>query len=130
MPISGDQIPTRGLTGGEGKVRGKVQELTRSREWPVFGKRGTVAAYRRRTETGGGSPRDVVGVPVAGGQEGSGGIARKLPQDDVVLMVGLAGARGQWIAVTTTRPSDGGSSSSPALWSGQSSAGDRIWVGL
>jgi hypothetical protein len=71
----------------------------------VSGKRGTVAAYRRRTETGGGSPRDVVGIPVAG-------------------------ARGQWIAVTTTRPSDGGSSSSPALWSGQSSAGDRIWVGL
>jgi hypothetical protein len=27
MPIGGDQILTRGLTGGEGKVRGKVQEL-------------------------------------------------------------------------------------------------------
>jgi hypothetical protein len=28
MPIGGDQIPARGLTGGEGKVRGKVQGLT------------------------------------------------------------------------------------------------------
>jgi hypothetical protein len=27
-PIDGDQIPTRGLTGGEGKVGEKVQELT------------------------------------------------------------------------------------------------------
>jgi hypothetical protein len=60
----------------------------------VLGKRGTMAAYRRRTETGGGAPRDVVGVSMAGGQEGGGGVARKLPRDDVVLMVGLAGARG------------------------------------
>jgi hypothetical protein len=28
MPIGGDQIPARGLTGGEGKVGGKIQELT------------------------------------------------------------------------------------------------------
>jgi hypothetical protein len=28
MPIDGDQILARGLTGGEGRVRGKVQELT------------------------------------------------------------------------------------------------------
>jgi hypothetical protein len=28
MPIGGDQIPMRGLTGGEGKVREKVQKLT------------------------------------------------------------------------------------------------------
>jgi hypothetical protein len=28
MPIGDDQISTRGLTDGEGKVRGKVQELT------------------------------------------------------------------------------------------------------
>jgi hypothetical protein len=69
-------------------------------------------------------------IPVAGGQEGGGGVARKLPRDDVVLMVGLAGARGQWITGTTARPSGGGSSSSSALWSGQSSTGDRNWVGL
>jgi hypothetical protein len=28
MPIGGVQIPARGLTGSEGEVRGKVQELT------------------------------------------------------------------------------------------------------
>jgi hypothetical protein len=28
MPIGGDQIPARGLTGGEGQVGEKVQELT------------------------------------------------------------------------------------------------------
>jgi hypothetical protein len=27
-PIDGDQIPARGLTGGEGKMGEKVQELT------------------------------------------------------------------------------------------------------
>jgi hypothetical protein len=27
-PIDADQIPVRGLTGGKGKVRGNVQELT------------------------------------------------------------------------------------------------------
>jgi hypothetical protein len=57
---------------------------------------------------GGGAPRDVVGDLVAGGQEGGGGVARKLPRDDVVLMVGLAGARGQWIVRTTAWPSGGG----------------------
>jgi hypothetical protein len=29
--------------------------------------RGAIAAYRRRIGLGGGGPRDVVGVPVAGG---------------------------------------------------------------
>jgi hypothetical protein len=48
----------------------------------------------------------------------------------VVLMGCLAGARRQWIAGTTARPSAGGSSSSPALWSGQSSTGERNWAGL
>jgi hypothetical protein len=76
--------------------------------------RGAVAAYRRRTGMGGGGPRDVVGVPVAGGQEGGGGVARKLPRDDVVLAVCLAGARRRWIDGTMARPSGGGSSSSPA----------------
>jgi hypothetical protein len=36
--------PVRGLTGGEGRVRGNVQGLTRSRGWPVSGKRGAEAA--------------------------------------------------------------------------------------
>jgi hypothetical protein len=42
------------------------------------------------------------------------GVASKLPQDGVVLRLGLAEARGQWIAGTTARPSGVGSSSSPA----------------
>jgi hypothetical protein len=84
----------------------------------VLGKRGTEAAYRRRTGAGGGAPRDVDGVPVAGGQESGGEVARKLSRDDVVLMVCLVGARRQWIAGTTARPSGGGSSSSPVMWSG------------
>jgi hypothetical protein len=50
---------------------------------------------------------------VSGGE-----VARQLLRDDVVLMVCLAGARRQWIAGTTARPSGGGSSSSLALWSG------------
>jgi hypothetical protein len=78
---------------------------------------------------GGGAPRDVDGVPVAGGQESGGGVARKLPRDDVVLMVGLAGARGQWIAGMTARPSGGGSTSSPALRSDRFGARGRNWVG-
>jgi hypothetical protein len=61
----------------------------------------------------GGGPRDVVGVPVAGGQEGGGEVARQLPRDDVVLVVCLARARRQWIDGMTAKPSGGGSSSSP-----------------
>jgi hypothetical protein len=79
---------------------------------------------------GGGAPRDIDGVPVAEGQESGREVARKLPGDDVVLMVCLAGARRQWIAGTTARPSGGGSSNSPALWSGGSSMGERNWAGL
>jgi hypothetical protein len=44
----------------------------RSRGWPVLRKRGTVATYRRQTEAGGGAPKDVDGVSVAGGQESCG----------------------------------------------------------
>jgi hypothetical protein len=80
----------------------------------VLGKRRAEAAGRQRTEVGGGGPRDGFGILMAGGQESAGEVARKLPRDDVVLMVCLAGARRQWIAGTTARPSGGGSSSSPA----------------
>jgi hypothetical protein len=97
--------PARGLTGGEGQVRGNVQGLT-----AVTG----VAGVGEERGRGGGGSGDVDGVLVAGGQEGGGGVARKLPWDDVVLMVGLARAREQWIVRTTARPSGGGSSSSPA----------------
>jgi hypothetical protein len=34
-----------------------------------------------------------------------------------------------WIDGTTVRPSGGGSSSSPALWSGRSGARERNWAG-
>jgi hypothetical protein len=90
----------------------------------VLGKRRAKAAVRRRTEAGGGAPRDGVSVPVAGVLEGGGEVVGELPHDDVVLMVHLAGAKRQWIIGTTARPSGGGSSSSPALWSGRSSTGD------
>jgi hypothetical protein len=80
----------------------------------VLGKRRAEAAYRRRTGAGGGGPSDVIGVPMAGVLEGGREVARKLPRDDVVLMVCLVGARRQWIAGTMARPSGGGSSSSPA----------------
>jgi hypothetical protein len=62
----------------------------------VFRKRGTEAAYRRRKGADGGAPSDDGGVPVAGGQESGGEVARKLPRDDVVLMVYLAGAERWW----------------------------------
>jgi hypothetical protein len=88
----------------------------------VLGKRGTEAAYRWRTEAGGGAPRDGDGVPVARVLEGGGELARQLLPDDVVLVVCLAGTRRQWITGMTARPSGGGSSSSPALWSGRSGA--------
>jgi hypothetical protein len=61
----------------------------------VLGKRGAEAAGRRRIETGGGAPRGGVGVPVAGGQESGGEVARQLLRDDVVLVVCLVGAKRQ-----------------------------------
>jgi hypothetical protein len=78
---------------------------------------------------GGGGPRDIVGVPVAGGQESGGEVVRELPRDDVVLMVCLVGAKRRWIDGTTARPSGHGSLSSPARWSGRSSARGRNWAG-
>jgi hypothetical protein len=59
----------------------------------VLGKRGTVAAVRRRTGADGGAPRGGDGVSVAGGQESSREVARKLPRGDVVLVVCYAGAK-------------------------------------
>jgi hypothetical protein len=84
----------------------------------VLGKRRAEAAGRWRTEAGGGASRDIDGVPVAGGQESGGEVAGKLVHDDAVLVVCLAGVKRQQIIGTTARPSVGGSSSSPALWSG------------
>jgi hypothetical protein len=92
----------------------KFRDSRQSRGWPVLGKRGAEAAYRRRTGAGGGGPRDVDGVLVAGVPEGGGEVARELPRDDVVLMVCLAEAKRRWIDGMTARASGGGSSSSPA----------------
>jgi hypothetical protein len=96
----------------------------------VLGKRGTEAACRWRIGARCGAPRGSDGVPVAGGQEGGGEVARKLPRGDVVLVVCLAGAKRQWVIATTARPSGGESLSSPARWSDRSSAGERNWAGL
>jgi hypothetical protein len=96
----------------------------------VLGKRGTEAAYRWRTGAGGGASRDVDGVPVAGGQESGGEVARQLLCDDVVLVLCLAGAKRRWIDGTMARPSGDESSSSPALWSERSGVGERNWAGL
>jgi hypothetical protein len=96
----------------------------------VLEKRGTEAAVRRRAGASGGAPRGGNGVPVAGGQESGGEVARKLPRGDMVLVVCLAGAKRQRIIGTTTRPSGGVSSSTPARWSCQFSVGERNWAGL
>jgi hypothetical protein len=74
----------------------------------VLRKRGAETAGRRRTGAGGGVPRDDDGVPVAGVPEDGGEVARKLPRDDVVLVVCLAEAKRRWSGGTTARPSDGG----------------------
>jgi hypothetical protein len=95
----------------------------------VLGKRGTEAAYRRRIGAGGGAPRGVVGVLVAGVPEGGGEVARELLRNDVVLMVHLAGAKRRWIDGATARPSGGASSRSSAQWSGRSGARERNWAG-
>jgi hypothetical protein len=95
----------------------------------VLGKRGTEAAYRRRTEAGGGASRDGDGVPIAGVSEGGREVARQLLRDDVVLVVCLARTRRQWIAGTTARPSGDGNSSSPSLWFGRSGAREQNWAG-
>jgi hypothetical protein len=74
----------------------------------VLGKRGAEAASRRRAGADGGAPRGGNGVPVAEGQESGGEVARKLPRNDVVLMVCLARAERRRGVGTAMRPSGGG----------------------
>jgi hypothetical protein len=83
--------------------------------------RGAETASRRRTGAGGGSPRDDGGVPVAGVQESSGEVARKLPRDDVMLVVCLAGAERRRSVGTMARPSGGGARAHRRYGSGCSS---------
>jgi hypothetical protein len=73
----------------------------------VLGKRGAEAANQWRAGADGGAPRGGDGVPVAGGQESGGEVARKLPRDDVVLIVCLAGAERRQGVGTATRLSGG-----------------------
>jgi hypothetical protein len=95
--------------GGSPVVRGKWgKRFRKSRGWPVLGKRGAEAASQRRTGAGGGTPRGGDGIPVAGGQESGGEVARQLPRDDVVLVVCLAGAERQRSGGMTARPRSGG----------------------
>jgi hypothetical protein len=107
-PIGGDQIPVRGLIGGEGEVGKRFRSSRRSRGWPVLRTRGAETASRRRTGADGGTPRDGDGILVAGVPEGGGEVTRKLPRDDVVLMVCLVGAERRRSVGTTARPSGGG----------------------
>jgi hypothetical protein len=74
----------------------------------VLRKREAETASRRRTGAGGGASRGGDGVPVVRVLEGGGEVARKLPRDDVVLVVCLAGAEKQRNIGTTARPSGGG----------------------
>jgi hypothetical protein len=73
----------------------------------VLRKRGAETAGRRRTGAGGGAPRDDDGVLVAGVPEDSREVARKLPRDDVVLVVCLGRAERRRSSGTTVRPSGG-----------------------
>jgi hypothetical protein len=98
----------RRLTGGEGEVGDKVQELTaesgvagfeegRCRDGGSTEDRAGAASYR-----GGG------GVPAVGVQEGDGKMARKLLRVDVVLVVSsMRAKRGRSIGMSV-RPSGGG----------------------
>jgi hypothetical protein len=113
------RVPGEGPVNMEGcsmyEHRGVVGTLFRYLVQLEVGRKGVVDVEVARVSPAAEVAR-LPSIPVAGGQEGSGGVARKLPRDDVVLMVGLAGAKEQWIAGMTVRPNGGGSSSSPVLW--------------
>jgi hypothetical protein len=89
----------------------------------VLRKRGVETVGRPRTGAGGGAPRDDDGVPVAGVPEDGGEVARKLPRDDVVLVVCLAGAESWRSGGTTARLSGGGARAHWCCGLGCSSAG-------
>jgi hypothetical protein len=75
MPIGGDQIPTRGLTGSEGQVGEKVQELTAVTRVAGVGEEKGRGGESTANRGGGEASRDDDGVPVAGGQESGGEVA-------------------------------------------------------
>jgi hypothetical protein len=69
------------------------------------------------------APSDDDGVPVAGVPEDGGEVARKLPRDDVVLVVCLAGAEKRRSSGTMARPSGGKARAHRRCGLGYSSAG-------
>jgi hypothetical protein len=89
----------------------------------VLRKRGAETAGQRRTGVGGRAPRDDDGVPVAGVLEDGREVARKLPRDDVVLVVCLVGTERRRSSRTTARPSGSGARAHRRCGLGCSSAG-------
>jgi hypothetical protein len=89
----------------------------------VLRKRGVETAGLWRTGANGGAPRDNDGVPVAEVPEDGGEVARKLPRDDVVLVVCLAGAERRQSDGMMARPSGGGARAHQRCGLGCSSAG-------
>jgi hypothetical protein len=89
----------------------------------VLRKRGAETAGPRRTGAGGGALRGDNGVPVAEVLEDGGEVVRKLPRDDVVLVVCLAGAERRRSGGTMARPSGGGARAHRRCSLGCSSAG-------
>jgi hypothetical protein len=89
----------------------------------VLRRRGAETAGRWQTGAGGRASRNDDGVPVAGVPEDSGEVARKLPRDDVLLVVCLAGAERRRSGETTARPSGSGARAHRRCGLGCSSAG-------
>jgi hypothetical protein len=75
---------------------------------------------------GGGAPRGGDGVPVARVPEGGREVAKKLPRNDVVLAVCLAGAERGWSVGTMARPSGGGARAHRHVGPGCVGAGNGI----
>jgi hypothetical protein len=98
----------RRLTGGEGKVGEKVQELTADS--------GVAGTEEGRCRDGGSMEdragavrfRDGIGIPAAGVQEGDRKVARKLLRVDVVLVASSVRVKRGRSVGTTVRPSGGG----------------------
>jgi hypothetical protein len=98
----------RRITGGEGEVGEKVQELTAGSG--VAGVEEGRCGDGGSTEDRAGAARSQGGggVPAAGVQEGSKEVARMLPRVDVVLVVSSVRAQMGRSGGTTVTPNGGG----------------------
>jgi hypothetical protein len=81
------------ITGGEGEVGGKVQELTAGSGVAGIEEGRCRDGGSMENRAGAARSRGGSGVPVAGVQEGGEEVARKLPRVDVVLVVGSVRAK-------------------------------------